>query len=398
LTSDFDQSITCTLEAQLTCHNLAIPLTPSHVTTVSGCNSETDFDILRTGECLATEWKVHLPPCVRGLSGALVFDFLSDESRARDTSDTFEVLVDGVTVDTWVNDNCHFSACEYSVPWYETSRTLEVRSASARTSVDQHASIRALRFEQQGHCNNFALPLTPDFVTTVSGCNNATNHDALRTGDCTSTEWDLHVPTCMRGTAGLLQFDFRSDERADRDRTDVMEVWFSGCSTVGCYAYKAAAFVNDVCNPKSCQLEVPWTGADSTLTVRSRSSKSDWHYHALIFGVKFQKKAPTSAPPAATPETYCGKHFHDHGLVCGFNPDRRCILYANTTNHDGSRGSCRRWCQSQGRRCVDAADNYGWPNATCVVETHQDNQSIIDLNAGRDSCDSLFLDQLCVCA
>jgi hypothetical protein len=142
--------ITCTLDAA--CHNLAIPLTPTYVTTVSGCNSVLDHNTLRDGECMNTEWSISIPRCMTsGPTGKLIFDFKSDESSSRDTSDKFEVFVDGVKKATWYNDNCNNPLCVNMVTWSEGpsyARSLVVKSTSSKNQHHLHASIAALRFEQ----------------------------------------------------------------------------------------------------------------------------------------------------------------------------------------------------------------------------------------------------------
>jgi hypothetical protein len=129
---------------------LALAFSPSDVTTVSGCNFpdyQDDPKWLRTGNCASTHWNFKLPPCMVRTTGVLIFTFVSDEASNRDTSDKFEVFRDGQKVATWVNDACR-PRCVHSVPWHETSRTLEVKSTSSNSVFDLHPYVTAVRYEQ----------------------------------------------------------------------------------------------------------------------------------------------------------------------------------------------------------------------------------------------------------
>jgi hypothetical protein len=86
-------------------------------------------------------------------TGVLIVDFESDPSTpgTLSTPDKFEVFRDGGKVATWLNiaNACNPAPCIYRVPWYESSRTLRIKSTSGTRRLDWHASITAARFEQQ---------------------------------------------------------------------------------------------------------------------------------------------------------------------------------------------------------------------------------------------------------
>lgn len=108
--------------------------------------------------------------------------------------------------------------------------------------------------------------------------------------------------------------------------------------------------------------------------------------------------APTSAPtsaPTFSPEERCLNDYAESDnfkRFCGVSPKGHCILNVYTA-HDGGPNTCRRWCGLQGKQCIRAADNYGWPAHTCIVDTEP-----ASWNADKDhSCDFEFWDQLCTC-
>jgi hypothetical protein len=95
--------------------------------------------------------------------------------------------------------------------------------------------------------------------------------------------------------------------------------------------------------------------------------------------------------PELTDEEYCNSLFTGHRRVCGVDDTGNCIMNVYTA-HNGEPDTCKRWCEAQGRQCIHAADNYGWPDHTCVVDT-----VTADWNVGRDPCEQIFWDQLCTC-
>jgi hypothetical protein len=130
------------------------------------------------------------------------------------------------------------------------------------------------------------LPLTPETVQTVSGCNWENPHTSLRTGSCQATTWTSKGVPSGWNEDGTITIQYNSDEAVGRDKTDTMQILVDGVVK--------ATLHNDGCYPTHCQETVSWSASNTELKVVSTSSNSVFHYHMRLYRMSFEASQRTA--------------------------------------------------------------------------------------------------------
>eukprot|EP00959_Pyramimonas_sp_CCMP1952_P169388 3538390-Pyramimonas_sp.AAC.1 len=100
-----------------------------------------------------------------------------------------------------------------------------------------------------------SIPTTPEWFSTLSGCNENADFKYLRTGSCTSTEWRATIPACVDGSVGAFIASSRADESPYRHKSDRMDILVDG------------SIVATVFNNVLQTVSVPWDPSNVELRV-----------------------------------------------------------------------------------------------------------------------------------
>ncbi|CAK0902528.1 unnamed protein product [Prorocentrum cordatum] len=135
------------------------------------------------------------------------------------------------------------------------------------------------------------IPTTPDWFSTVSGCNSISSFSYLRSGNCKSTEWKATLPSCMDGSPGTLIVAYGADTQGSS--TDRMDILVDG-------GVVATIFNSHSCSTSQCQASVPWSPSNVELRVVAVSSTSAYYAHMVLWTMTFEEE-PSPPTPSPTP-------------------------------------------------------------------------------------------------